>query len=327
MGQLTSKERQKKGLSLTDSRIKIMLKESIHPFLRLLSKTKLKYKVQKMNSLSAKVLNLDSKRPIIFVCNHGTSFDAPIALGAIKEHTYLLVGKQPLESVDEAFFNLNGTIFVDRKDKDDMQLSKDAIIELLGKKKNILVYPEGTWNMTDSNLMHEMKWGMIEIAMCANALIVPLALDYDYDTRVCKYKFGEAFDVNELTLQEGQEIKIPQYSEKLNTYIAKKGDTLYEIALKGAVDLKDLIKCNQINSILKEGIDEVRDRMATLRWDLFETRQTVERKNIDIEKEREKIMHSVEEYPKLDYEYEKSVVFHSMSTPDEVFEPIRNLNK
>ena len=74
---------------------------------------------------------------------------------------------------------------------------------------------------------------------------------------------------------------------------------------------------------LKEGIDKVRDRMATLRWDLFETRQTVERKNIDIEKEREKIMHSVEEYPKLDYEYEKSVVFHSQPTPDEVFFPNR----
>lgn len=271
--QLTSKERKEKGLSLTDSRIKIMLKESIHPFLRLLSKTKLKYKVQKMNSLSASVLNLDSKRPIIFVCNHGTSFDAPIALGAIKKHTYLLVGKQPLESVDAMFFNLNGTIFVDRKDKDDMQLSKEAIIELLGKKKNILVYPEGTWNMTDSNLMHEMKWGIIDIAKQSNALIVPLALDYDYDTRICKYKFGESIDV--------------------------------------------------IQDSLKEGIDKVRDRMATLRWDLFETRQTVERKNIDIEKEREKIMHSVEEYPKLDYEYEKSVVFHSQPTPDEVFFPNR----
>ena len=230
-----------------------------------------------MNSLSASVLNLDSKRPIIFVCNHGTSFDAPIALGAIKKHTYLLVGKQPLESVDAMFFNLNGTIFVDRKDKDDMKLSKDAIIELLGKKKNILVFPEGTWNMTDSNLMHEMKWGIIDIAKQSNAVIVPLALDYDYDTRVCKYKFGEPIDV--------------------------------------------------IQDSLKEGIDKVRDRMATLRWDLFETRQTVERKNIDIEKERENIMHSVEEYPKLDYEYEKSVVFHSMPTPDEVFEPIRNLNK
>ena len=156
-----------------------------------------------------------------------------------------------------------------------MKASKEAMIELLNKDKNILVYPEGSWNMTDSNLMHEMKWGIIDIAKNSNALIVPLALDYDFDTRVCKYKFGEAIDVNDLSL--------------------------------------------------KEGIDTVRDRMATLRWDLFETKQVVERKNIDIEQERKKIMHSVEEYPKLDYEYEKSVLFHSEPTPDEVFEPIRNL--
>ena len=275
MAQITSLDKKEQGLELTDSKIKIKLKEAIHPFLLLLSKTKIGYKVQRVNKLSAKVLNLDSKRPIIFVCNHGTSYDAPIALGAIKKHTFLLVGKQPLEKVDETFFNLNGTIFVDRKDKEDMKASKEAMIELLNKDKNILVYPEGSWNMTDSNLMHEMKWGIIDIAKNSNALIVPLALDYDFDTRVCKYKFGEAIDVNDLSL--------------------------------------------------KEGIDTVRDRMATLRWDLFETKQVVERKNIDIEQERKKIMHSVEEYPKLDYEYEKSVLFHSEPTPDEVFEPIRNL--
>ena len=276
MAQLTSIDRIEKGLSLTDSKFKIKLKESIHPFLKLLSKTKLKYKVQRLNSPTAKVLNLDSKktnRPIIFVCNHGTSFDVPIALGAIKKHTYLLAAKQPLEKVDEMFFNLNGTIYIDRKDKKDMVASKDAMLELLAKDKNILVYPEGTWNMTDSNLMHEMKWGIIDIAKQSNAIIVPLALDYDFDTRVCKYKFGEAIDVNEMSL--------------------------------------------------KEGIETVRDRMATLRWDIFETKQTCVRKNIDIEAERKKIMNSVAEYPKLDYEYEKSVVFHSQSTPDEVFFPNR----
>ena len=40
-----------------------------------------------------------------------------------------------------------------------------------------------------------------------------------------------------------------------------------------------------------------------------------------------KIMHSIDEYPKLDYEYEKSVVFHSHPTPEEVFEPIKRLRK
>ena len=275
MAQLTTLERKEKGLELTDSKLVIKFKEAIHPFLTLLSKTKIGYKIQKVNSLSAKILNLDSKRPIIFVCNHGTSFDVPIALGAIKKHTYLLAAKQPLEKVDETFFNLNGTIYIDRKSKEDMAVSKEAMLELLSKDKNILVYPEGTWNMTDSNLMHEMKWGIIDIAKEADAIIVPLALDYDFDTKVCKYKFGEAIDVKELSL--------------------------------------------------KEGIQVVRDKMATLRWDLFETKQVVERKNVDIELERKKIMHSVEEYPKLDYDYEKSVVFHSQPTPDEVFEPIRNL--
>lgn len=279
MAQITTLDKKEQGLELTDSKFKIKLKEAIHPFLLLLSKTKIGYKVQKLNSLSAKIINLDSKRPIIFVCNHSSSYDAPIALGAIKKHTFLLVGKQPLEKVDETFFNLNGTIFVDRKDKEDMAASKEAMIELLNKDKNILVYPEGSWNMTDSNLMHEMKWGIIDIAHHTNALIVPLALDYDFDTKICKYKFGEAIDVKEMSL--------------------------------------------------KEGIEVVRDRMATLRWDIFETKQVVERKNISIEAERNKYIEEAKKY-KLFYnniEEEMRVPFRSHPTPDEVFEPIRNLNK
>lgn len=281
MAQLTTLERKEKGLELADSKLVIKFKKSIHPFLLLLSKTKIGYKVQRQNKLSAKILNLDSKRPIIFVCNHGTSYDIPIALGAIKKHTYVLMGKQSLEEIDEMFFNLNGAIWVDRKNKEDMASSKEAMKELLGKHKNILVFPEGTWN-TDApkergKLLLNMKWGIIEIAQQANALIVPMALDYDPDARVCKYKFGESIDVNGLSKQEG--------------------------------------------------IDTVRDRMATLRWDLFETRQVVERESIDIEKELQVYENYKKEYPKLNWEYEESIIFHPEPTQDEVFEPIRNLNK
>ena len=279
MAQITSLDKKEQGVELTDSKIKIRLKEAIHPFLLLLSKTKIGYKVQRVNKLSAKILNLDSKRPIIFVCNHTNSHDAPIALGAIRKHTFLLVGKQPLEPVDEVFFNLNGTIWVDRKDKEDMASSKEAIKELLGKHKNILVFPEGTWNTEApkerGKLLLNMKWGIIEIAQQANALIVPIALDYDFDTKICKYKFGESIDVNGLSKQEG--------------------------------------------------IDTVRDRMATLRWDLFETRQVVERESINITKELQVYENYKKEYPKLNEEYEESIIFHPEPTQDEVFEPIRNL--
>jgi len=276
VGQQTSLDRQKNNKELTESNISIRIKKIIHPILLKLADSKIGYKIKKACDYSGKTAEFSNNRPLIFACNHTTSYDIPIALKAINEHTFLFAAKQSLEKVDELFFNLNGTIYVDRKDKNDTKLSKDAMIETLKKKRNILVFPEGTWNLTDSNLMHEMKWGIIEVAQKANALIVPLALNYNYDTRVCEYSFGKPIDVN--------------------------------------------------NKTNKDAIRDVRDAISTLRWEMFEKNGTFERKDINILEERKKIMHSIDEYPKLNYEYEKSVVFHSNPQEDEVFAPIKKLN-
>ena len=277
MAQITSLERKNNNQNLISSDFNIRLKKIIHPLMLLLSKTKIKYKLVKCCDYSGKSVEFSKDRPIIFACNHTTSYDIPIAFNSIKEHAFLFAAKQPLEKIDELFFNLNGTIYVDRKDKEDMNLSKEAMIETLNKKRNILVFPEGTWNLTDSNLMHEMKWGIIDVAKKTSALIVPIALNYDYDNRVCKYRVGSPIDVNQKSL--------------------------------------------------KDGIDLVRDSIASLRWDLMELDGTCKREEIDVNKERNNRMNSVKEYPKLDYEYEKSIIFRTNPSEEEVFKPIKKLIK
>lgn len=277
MGQKTSYDRMSDNRDLIDSKTSLKIKELIHPVVVNLSQLKIKYDLIGLNNID----DIDSikniNKPIIFVSNHSSSFDVPIAFKVIRKHVILLAAKQRLGFEDELFFNLNGTIFVDRKDKEDMNLSKYAMIKNLENKKNILVFPEGTWNMTDSKLMLDMKWGIIDVAKKSNALIVPLALDYDRDNLVCKYKFGEAIDV--------------------------------------------------LNMSNIEGITIVRDSIATLRWDIYESKIMCERNKISLIKEREKLMDFVREYKPLDYEYEKSVVFKTNQTPEEIFEPIKKLSK
>lgn len=277
MAQITSYEKMANNKDLTGSEISIKLKKLIHPLLLTLSSAKVKYDLIGLNSIEDIESIKNTNRPIIFACNHGTSFDIPTAFKIIKEHTLILLAKQRLGFVDELFFNLNGVIFVDRKDKIDTNLSKKAMIDSLKSKRNILMFPEGTWNMTDSNLMLDMKWGIIGVAKEANALIVPMALDYDRDNMICKYKIGEALDVS-----------------------------------------------NMSNI---EGITTVRDSIATLKWDIYETKILMERNKINLEKEREKLMMFVKEYKPLDYDYEKSVVFKCNPSPDEVFGPIKKLVK
>lgn len=54
-------------------------------------------------------------------------------------------------------------IFVDRKDKEDLAASKLAMTAYLRKGRSIIMFPEGTWNLTENQLMLPMKWGVVDI--------------------------------------------------------------------------------------------------------------------------------------------------------------------
>lgn len=281
MAQKTSTERLEEGKKIIPGRFVTNLKTFIHPLLVKAAQSKIGYKMIKRTDYTGKMKEFSPNgRPIIFACNHTTSFDVPIAFTAIGEHAILFAGKQTLEPIDEMFFNLNGTVYVDRKDKADMVLSKRALVEML-KQKNVLTFPNGTWDMTDSKLSPDLKWGIIDVAKEANALIVPMALFYDYEERTCKYTFGKPIDVTSMSK--------------------------------------------------KEGIDCVQDAIGTMMWNFVEDGMVergldvIPRETIDVERERGFIRHSQEEYPKLDVEYEKSVVFNPKPTHEEVFAPVKKL--
>ena len=271
MSQKTCKERKNNNKSITDGRININFKKILHPIMLGLASTKIKYKIVKENKFIA-----INDKPIIFAVNHSNSHDIPIACKAIKNHGYLLIGKQPLEFLDELFFKLNGVVFVDRKDKEDTKLSKDAMVSYLKNGVNMIMFPEGTWNMTDQQLIMNMKWGIIDIAKESNAQIIPVILDYDKNKKKCHVKFGDSMLVDEKTNK-------------------------------------------------KDAIEELRDRMASLRWSFIDESILHKREDLDIDALRKGIHDEIYEYPKLDYEYEKSVVYNPVPPAEEVFAPIKKL--
>ena len=112
-------------------------------------------------------------------------------LRVTRRHSYALLGTQNLAFIDQVFFALNGTIWVDRRDKADMAATKNGILAYLQKGQSVLWFPEGTWNLTASQLMMPMKWGIIDIAKSCDAQIIPAALDYDWEKMVCSVKFGK----------------------------------------------------------------------------------------------------------------------------------------
>lgn len=211
----------------------------------------------------------------IFVMNHSSSHDAPIACEVIKEHFYVLVGKQPLEILDRLFFWLNGVVYIDRKSKHSKKHGFDKMLKILNAGNNILIYPEGTWNITPSKPMLPLNWGVIELALKTGVPIIPLIAEYYADC--CLVKFGEPI------------------------YLDEKMDK-------------------------KKGIVQLEDAMATLKWDIWERFPVEERKEQMKAEFEMMIKQRIAEYPKLDLEYEQSVIRGQENDPEYVWRYIARKN-
>lgn len=258
-------QKQNNDKPITDTRLAIWLRDRLYPLLIFLTGTKVRYKIEVENAC-----NPIPGKPIIFAANHSAFQDTPIMLRVTKQRSYIFAGKQNLAFIDWVFFILNGTIWVDRKSKEDMAASKDAVLAYLAKGQSILWFPEGTWNLTPSQLMMPMKWGIIDMARTAGAQIVPTALDYDREKNTCRVKFGA-----------------PMVGEVLENKA--------------------------------EAIRDLRDTMATLRWDLMGSQPVLHRADITPEQLQKEMYRVIDEYPPLDWAYENSCIYHPHTEPEETF--------
>ena len=185
MNETTTKEKLSRNKSITDNKAVMLFKDLIRPVLSLIASFRVPYKViieQPCRPLAGK--------PVIYAVNHFCFADTPIMGRITPKRSYILLGKQRLGFSDWLYFILNGVIFVDRKDKEDMAASKQAMSAYLNKGRSIVMFPEGTWNLTENQLMLPMKWGIIDIARETGAQIIPTALEYDREKKKCFVRFG-----------------------------------------------------------------------------------------------------------------------------------------
>ena len=227
----------------------------IYPLVMQLSKTRVRNKLVICN-----VSGISTDSTVIYAVNHTNSSDIPLACRAAGKHCSVLIGKQPLFFSDKLFFWLNGAVWVDRKDKQDMHRAKEDMIRLLRKKQSVIWFPEGTWNQSDNLLMLPMKWGIIDVAQISGVRIVPIVLEYDKVTNQCLALIGKAMNPDEYSLFDG--------------------------------------------------INYLRDSMATLRWMAWEENGQRLRAALDVDKERQSFRQDIEDYPPLDWDYEQSIIFH-----------------
>ena len=149
----------------------------LHPLLLSLIRLKNKKAGFKINLLENSSVPTD--KPKIFCITHIGKFDIEVVSEIIGEHYYLLSGdfENIHSTIEEKFLGFNGVVYVREDDKEDRKKSKEKMIDILKNNGNIMYFPEGTWNLSPNLPVVKCSYGIIDVAMKANAIIVPVAIE------------------------------------------------------------------------------------------------------------------------------------------------------
>lgn len=174
-----------------------------------------------------------SSKPVIFVPTHIGKFDIEVVYECINEHALLLSGTEDRMhgTLNGYFLEKNGVNYVDRSDKNDRKNSVKKMKQDLKNGYNLLWFIEGTWNLSPNQLIYDVSYSVISLALEYDVEIVPIGLNQVDKTIFVN--FGKSYKPNP-------------------------------------------------NLTLIESINCLRDKLATLKWELYEYSGAYEKTKISV---------------------------------------------
>lgn len=215
------------------------LKKAIHPILLQVMKTVLNKDLIIFNKEMPKI-----EGPVIYAVNHTNCHDVPAISQVIQNHMCILAGAENLRFIDKTLFNLNGVVFVNRDNKNSKHSSKEEVIKVILNGNSLLIFPEGTWNISENKPMLPLNWGIVEIAQKTDVPVIPIALEYQGD----KY-FANIGDPIYFDIKEDKKEGITKLRDALSTL-------RWEIWEEYNHDLRENVSINDFNQKVKANYDE-----------------------------------------------------------------------
>lgn len=249
----------------------IDIRKKIHKLL--LSLIKIDRKLCKETIEIIKDERIETNKPIIYACTHIGGNDIQRTFEAIKDHAYLFLGdpRSLYRDVAGLMLYLNGVICLETNNKTDRFIAKNRAIELLKNGGDLLIYPEGAWNITDNLPCMKLYTGTIKMALETGAEIIPMAIE--------------------------------QYNKK------------FYVNIGSNVILDQSLSVDELN-------DNLRDTLATLKWDIWEHQGIFERTTIDqgfVDSFKQAIVDKCEFGFTIDDVYATMYKDPNIATYDEVF--------
>ena len=169
------KEEDEKGIPL--SKKGIMIRNKIHQLLlQIVMIDRL------LNHETITVLKderIKTNHPKVFTCTHIGGNDIQRTFEAIKDPAYLFLGdpQELYQNLEGLLLFLNGAIYLETRNKQDRGIAKRRSIELLEKGGNLLIYPEGAWNISPNLPVMKLYKGAVNIAVTTGADLIPIAIE------------------------------------------------------------------------------------------------------------------------------------------------------
>lgn len=247
-------QKNKERIITNDETIKGMhIRKIIRPLLIVLLRIQRLFTGLKVKIISKPDFKRD--KPVIYAVSHIGKWDFEIIHEVLKNHFWVVAADflNMYGHIDFFFMWATGCIFVNEYSKSDRRYTKEMMTKVLKQGDNVLIFPEGDWNLTENEIIRDTSFGVVDSALETGVTIVPIAME----------QYENLFVINigkELCLDE-----IPaKYTEKDFSQLDKALDEERKIIRK--IEL-------EANRIL-------RDSLATLKWEIWEQKGVECRKDI-----------------------------------------------
>lgn len=121
----------------------------------------------------------DTGKPIVFAVTHVARFDIETSAIIAGKPAYIFLGDpgEVYKSFDKLLLDLVGAVYVDTAYKKDRFVAKETAVKLLNQGGNLIIFPEGAWNITENEPVMPLFNGTAEMAIRSSADIIPIAIE------------------------------------------------------------------------------------------------------------------------------------------------------
>ena len=210
----------------------IEMRKRLHPIIDLILKIDQVLSKEEIVVISNKSI-VKPNESKIFACTHIGGNDIQRTFQVINEPAYLMLGDPGILYKMPIYYGLklNGVIPLETKNKQDRKIAYNRAIELLNNGGNLLIYPEGAWNVTPNEIVMKIFTGTVRMVKETGVDIIPIAVE-QYDN-VFYFNVGKNYSIDKNT-----------------------------------------------NLSLTELNEDLRDKLATLKWEIMETQPKLDRAKV-----------------------------------------------